>query len=408
MGRIREKNTSFFLKLENSRQTANTIYKIKNKDGEIVHDNRDILNVTENYYDTLYNSTKPTTKNIKDYLNKIDIPKLNAEEMKWNESSFRPPLCTYRLNWARRTSWGWWDEWDDTVLQTQDSKFEPWRSEAEHATSWSRRPPTIHTDFHTWMGKKHFCFFQTAETGNRTPNTGVKGSGANHYPRAPALNAEEQIICEGKITTDECDQLIKELKLNKSPGLDGLPGEFYKTLWPYFGKYLEEVFNECFDNDELSHFQKQSVITLIFKKGNKEELKNYRPISLSNIDFKILEFTLANRLQNVIGKIISPDQTAYIQNRFIGQNIRLVSDVIEFSNEKNLDGVLLSLDYEKAFDTAEHKFLFECLQLYNFGADFIKWIKTLYKKSEIYIKKNGYILQEALNKAAQYPQCYLY
>ena len=76
-------------------------------------------------------------------------------EMKWNESGFRPPLCTYRLNWARRTSWGWWDDWDDTVLQTQDSKFEPWRSEAEHATSRSRRLPTILTCFFpTWMGKK--------------------------------------------------------------------------------------------------------------------------------------------------------------------------------------------------------------------------------------------------------------
>ena len=61
--------------------------------------------------------------------------------MKWNESGFRPPLCTHRLNWARRTSWGWWDDWDDTVLQTQDSKFEPWQSEAEHATSRSRRLP---------------------------------------------------------------------------------------------------------------------------------------------------------------------------------------------------------------------------------------------------------------------------
>ena len=64
-------------------------------------------------------------------------------KMKWNESGFRPPLCTYRLNWARRTSWGWWDDWDDTVLQTQDSKFVPWRSEVEHATSRSRRLPTI-------------------------------------------------------------------------------------------------------------------------------------------------------------------------------------------------------------------------------------------------------------------------
>ena len=107
--------------------------------------------------------------------------------LKWNESGFRPSLCTYKLNWARRTSWGWWDEWDDTVLQTRDSKFEPWRSEAEHATSRSRRLPTILTFTRGW-GRNIFCFFQTAETGSRTPNSGVKGSGANHYPiMAPAL-----------------------------------------------------------------------------------------------------------------------------------------------------------------------------------------------------------------------------
>ena len=106
---------------------------------------------------------------------------------KWNESGFTPPLCTYRLNWARRTSWGWWDDWDDTVFQTQDSKFEPWRSEAEHATSRSRRLPTILTFTRGW-GRNIFGFFQTADTGNRTPDSGVKGSGANHYPRAPAQN----------------------------------------------------------------------------------------------------------------------------------------------------------------------------------------------------------------------------
>ena len=108
-----------------------------------------------------------------------------AGQGKWNESAFRPPLCKYRLNWARRTSWGGWYDWDDTVLQTQDSKFGPWRSEAEHATSRSRWLPTILTFTRGW-GRNSFCFFQTPETGNRTPNSGVKGSGANHYPRAPA------------------------------------------------------------------------------------------------------------------------------------------------------------------------------------------------------------------------------
>ena len=116
------------------------------------------------------------------------------ERMKWNDSGFRPPLCTYRLNWARRTFWGWWDDWDDTVFQTQDSKFEPWRSEAEHATSRSRRLPTILTFTREW-GRNIFCFFQTAETGNRTPNSGVKGSGANHYPRAPALERMNKGLC---------------------------------------------------------------------------------------------------------------------------------------------------------------------------------------------------------------------
>ena len=78
---------------------------------------------------------------------------------KWNESGFRPPLCTYRLNWARRTSWERWDDWDDTVLQTQDSKFEPWRSEAEHATSRSRRLPTILTFIRGW-GRNIFVSFK--------------------------------------------------------------------------------------------------------------------------------------------------------------------------------------------------------------------------------------------------------
>ena len=85
-------------------------------------------------------------------------------KMKWNESGFRPPLCTYRLNWARRTSWGWWDDWDDTVLQTQDSKLEPWRSEAEHATSRSRRLPTILTFTRGW-GRNNFVSFKPPRLG---------------------------------------------------------------------------------------------------------------------------------------------------------------------------------------------------------------------------------------------------
>ena len=94
---------------------------------------------------------------------------------KWNESGFRPPLCTYRLNWARRTSWGWWDDWDDTVLQTQDSKFEPWRSEAEHAPSRSRRLPTTLTFTRGW-GRNIFVSFKPPGPGTEPPTLAWKAA----------------------------------------------------------------------------------------------------------------------------------------------------------------------------------------------------------------------------------------
>ena len=96
--------------------------------------------------------------------------------MKLNESGFRPPLCTYRLNWARRTSWGWWDDWDDTVLQTQDSKFEPCRSETGSWISsvystwncvtppWQLRAPIKLRLFRTCFVHKHYHDYVTQKS----------------------------------------------------------------------------------------------------------------------------------------------------------------------------------------------------------------------------------------------------
>ena len=80
--------------------------------------------------------------------------------MKW--IGFRPLLCTYRLNCARGTFWGWWD---DTALQTQDSKFKPWRFEAEYATSRSRRLPTVLSFTSEW-GRNIFGYFKPPWPGN--------------------------------------------------------------------------------------------------------------------------------------------------------------------------------------------------------------------------------------------------
>ena len=109
---------------------------------------------------------------------------------------------------------------------------------------------------------------------------------------------------------DECTAIVNKMSFNKSPGYDGLPNEFYKHFRNDIKQLVVGSFNEAFEMGEMSETHKQIVISLLFKKGDRKLFKNYRPISLSNVDYKILAFVLAKRIQKVIGKLISPEQVA--------------------------------------------------------------------------------------------------
>ena len=205
------------------------------------------------------------------------------------------------------------------------------------------------------------------------------------------LTDQQAQICEGQITMLECENAIIKMKRNKSPGLDGLPVEFYSKFWSLIKDIVIDVYNECFQEGELSTSQKRSVISLMFKKGDRQLLKNYRPLSLTNVDYRIMAFVLADRLQNVIAPLIGPHQTAYIKKRFMGENIRLVNDIIDYASKFNKSGILLFLDYEKAFDNLSWEFMYNALEKYGFGPDFISWIHVLYNKPEACIKINGWL-----------------
>ena len=151
------------------------------------------------------------------------------------------------------------------------------------------------------------------------------------------------------------------------------------------------VLRELFDRNEMSFSQRLSVISLIHKKGEKDLLKNYRPISLTNSDYKIIAFIFAKRLQKIIGNLISKDQSAYVKGRYIGENARLILDIFEYCNENNEDGILVFLDFEKAFDSVEWNFLFKTLEKFNFGQNFVRWMKILYTNPIFRLKNNGWI-----------------
>jgi hypothetical protein len=181
------------------------------------------------------------------------------------------------------------------------------------------------------------------------------------------------------------------MKLNKTPGLDGLSVEFYKCFWNHINDMIIDSYNEAFEYGELPESLKVCVIALLFKKGDRDDFANYRPISLSNIDYKILASTIANRLQKVIHKIISPEQTAYIKNRYMGENIRLLLDIMDYTKTNNEAGILLFLDFQKAFDSLDWNFIEKCLKRFGFKDGFCTWIKVIYNDPKAFIKINGFL-----------------
>lgn len=205
------------------------------------------------------------------------------------------------------------------------------------------------------------------------------------------LSENEQEICEGRVSEAECLQALKLLPNNKTPGSDGLSIDFYKFFWNKIKTFLISSFDYSFENNLLSIDQRRAILTLLPKPSkDSRNLKNWRPISLLNSDYKILAKVLANRLQKVISNIIHPDQVGYIKGRNISDNIRSMIDVLSITKNEINPGIILLIDFEKAFDSIAWSFLFESLKLFNFGETFMRYIKLLYSSPLCCVTNNGY------------------
>ena len=153
--------------------------------------------------------------------------------------------------------------------------------------------------------------------------------------------------------------------------------EFYCTFWNEIKNILMKL--KCLKElkclKALSTSQRQAIIRLI-EKPNKDKrfISNWRPRSLLNVDQKPISKTLSTRLEKVLLLLIDPGQTAYVNGRFLGESGRLIADIIETCNLEELEGYLVEMVFEKAFDSLNHNFLITSQEHYGFGKDFIDWI----------------------------------
>jgi hypothetical protein len=209
------------------------------------------------------------------------------------------------------------------------------------------------------------------------------------------LTQDQSTELDFLIDDDLTKDAINKTKLGKSPGTDGIPLDFYYYFQDYDDgiiiKFITEVFNESHNKGTLPKSMRQIQIRLLFKKTTEEERqqpKNYRPISLLNCDYKILSKILATKLSPKLKFIIDDEQTG-VPGKTISEPIYTVQSIIHQINKIKQDGALIFLDFEKAFDSVDHNYTFTMMKAMNIHDNFIKWSKLGFTQTSAQCIVNG-------------------
>uniref|UniRef100_A0A803TMB0 Reverse transcriptase domain-containing protein n=1 Tax=Anolis carolinensis TaxID=28377 RepID=A0A803TMB0_ANOCA len=207
----------------------------------------------------------------------------------------------------------------------------------------------------------------------------------------PKITEQQRESLNREITIEEIRKTLKTMKPNKAPGPDGFPVCFYKTLQEESILHLQGIMNKVLTKGEIPKSWSQADIVAIPKEnGILTDLRNYRPISLLNSDYKIFTSVLANRFKEFLQNWIGPEQKGFLPGRNASENLRCIVDIIEYyecHHEKEM--ALLAVDAEKAFDNLNWMFFKLLLKEVDIGYQFLNAIEAIYNKQEASLLING-------------------
>jgi len=231
------------------------------------------------------------------------------------------------------------------------------------------------TDFYSKLYKKDF---------------NLKKKDDDFYKNCPKLSPEQALLVDAELTSVDLLNALKTCK-DSAPGPDGIPYSIYKSYWNISGPIILEAWKYSVEKQNLPPSHYESTITLLPKEGKDlRDIKNWRPITLSNCDAKIITKALSMKLSKVLDSIIDPSQTAYVPGRSVADNLRANFYMKKQCEKSNIESVLISLDAKKAFDSVDHNYIEDTLKAYGFGQGFINIFKILYKNITARILINGF------------------
>ena len=185
---------------------------------------------------------------------------------------------------------------------------------------------------------------------------------------------------------------INEMPLHKTPGEDGFPADWYRAFATEMAPLLAELYSECMEAGEMTDLMRRATVSLVYKnKGSRLDWKNYRPLSVSSTEYKVLTKCMQLKVDDVIQHVISPSQLGFQRVKYIGEATALVQLLSEYCNRRSEPGLMLLLDGEQAYDAVQHDWLQDCLVAYGFPDDFRRMVAMLYTRPELRMKVNGQI-----------------
>ena len=262
----------------------------------------------------------------------------------------------------------------------------------EKSRSGAKAMTTVITETGTYNDQKTIIeelknFYETLYTSDRDIKFTYENTNEN-----VKLTPDEKELLNLQITKADLKEAIQGLKKGKCPGDDGLPVEFYLVFWEELKDCLYEAIMQAYDQRELHFTALSGLISLIpKKKKDNRYIKNMRPITLLNVDYKLIEKVLANKIKLLLKRLIHRNQTGFLADRHISTNIKKVMEVMEYADRLQEPGVILSVDYEKCFDRIEIESLIGALRYFDFPEVYVNWTYTLFTKPTARVTNNGHM-----------------
>jgi len=192
---------------------------------------------------------------------------------------------------------------------------------------------------------------------------------------------EPSVMCtalEAPITMEELRHAISKGKSHKAPGPDGIGLEFYKTAWETIKVELLQIMNLIYLEGIILRKQLQGLIVCIPKHAQPKTIDDYRPLTLMNIDYKILTRIIAERLRPFMPTILHPHQFCGLQGNSVFEAVAVVREAIAYAETAKKPICIVSIDFSTAFDRISHEYLYKVLSSHGFDDLFIQRIKTFY------------------------------